>query len=241
MNFVKKYWKTIIVLAIIVSLFITTAVIQTNIPEPTEISQELPVGGTLGEVPTVYNEEKQYEMTPVVSSPEIKSEEPVVEQLSGYTISYVDENFDKHLLKVMKDFNINLDASYIYATIFCESTFRNTVESSSGALGYMQVLPSTMDYIKPLIENNYPQYSELSTNLRDPYTNVVYGLYYFSHIASSFGESEVNESNINKVLTCYHRGITGGKRFLNSTGHWNSGYTKEILGVAEQIRTNGGM
>ena len=240
----KKYWKIIVALIVIAGLFTATAVVQSRIPSaPCDEFRTTPMVDYTTTT-TVLLEEPQYTNLPVNTAPVIKEvSENIVEepQTSGYDISYVSDDFDKHLMQVMKDFNINLDASYIYATIFCESTFRNAVESCSGAIGYMQVLPSTRNYILPMIKSEFPQYSGLSKDLSDPYTNVVYGLYYFRHIAESFGDSEVNENNISKVLTCYNRGITGGKRFFNYTGHWNSEYAKKIVRIAGQIRTDGGM
>ena len=243
----KKHWKIIVAVIIIVGLFTATAIVQSRIPS--DIYDETYASPMIDDSeefvsPTILVEKPKYITLPVVPTPVIEeSSDNVVEepQTSGYQISYVSEEFDKHLLQVMKDFNINLDASYVYATIFCESTFRNAVESSSGAIGYMQVLPSTRDYIAPMIKSEFPQYSDLSRDLSNPYTNVVYGLYYFSHIAKSFGDTEVNEDNICKILTCYNRGITGGKRYFNYNGHWNSDYARKIVRTSEQIRANGGM
>lgn len=241
----KKHWKIIVAVIIIVGLFTATAIVQSRIPS--DIYDETYASPMIDDskettTPTILIEEPKYITLPVVSTTVEESSDKIEEpQTSGYQISYVSEEFDKHLLQVMKDFNINLDASYVYATIFCESTFRNAVESSSGAIGYMQVLPSTRDYIAPMIKSEFPQYSDLSRDLSNPYTNVVYGLYYFSHIAKSFGDTEVNEDNICKILTCYNRGITGGKRYFNYNGHWNSDYARKIVRTSEQIRANGGM
>lgn len=221
----KKRCNIIIYVMVIISLFIATAVIQHNnlYTDTTELNTSF--------------EESQEPITELTTSC-VKIEEP---QTSGYNISYVNKEFDKHLLQVMKDFNIKLDASYVYSTIFCESTFRCDAQSPLGAIGYMQVMPDTRDYISPMIKREFTQYSKLSNDLTDPYTNVVYGLYYFSYIAKNFGDTEVNEENLNKVLTCYNKGITGGKKYLNRTGNWNSNYAKKIIKIAEQIRTNGGM
>lgn len=227
----KKYWKMIVTLVVIASLFTATAAVQSDIPSDTQV---MPIVANITSA-TILIKEPQYITLPAVV---IEDDEP---QTSGYKISYVDEEFDKHMIQVMKDFDINLDPSYVYATIFCESTFRNAVESSVGAIGYMQVRPSTRDYIFPMIIEEFQQYSELSKDLTDPYTNVIYGLYYFKHVAKSFGDTEVNDENISRVLTCYNRGVTGGKRYFNATGHWDSEYAKKVINIAQQIRTNGGI
>lgn len=241
----KKHWKIIVAVVIIVGLFTATAIVQSRIQSTNcGITCTSPVIDDSEKTitHTTLMEEHKYITLPVVPTTVEESLDKIEEpQTSGYQISYVNEEFDKHLIHVMKDFNINLDASYVYATIFCESTFRNAVESSSGAIGYMQVLPSTRDYIAPMIKSEFPQYSDLSKDLSNPHTNVVYGLYYFSYIAKSFGDIEVNEDNICKILTCYNRGITGGKRYFSYNGHWNSDYANKIVSISEQIRENGGI
>lgn len=262
----KKRWNVIILLGIIIGLFIAVKTVHTK-PQPQEDSHT-PIVVEETETPITSTENTQQTAVPVEepqrsirstspTSPtlEVKeivepvestepvedSVEPTEERASKYQISYVDDDFDRHLLQVMSDFGINLDVSYIYATIYCESTFRTSVKSSAGAIGYMQVIPSTRDYIYPRIVSEFPQYSGLSKDLRDPYTNVVYGLYYFRYIAESFGESGVNEGNLHKVLTCYNRGVGGGKSYLKRTGSWSSDYSNKIVRVAKKIRTNGGM
>lgn len=227
----KECWKVFTILIILVGLLICIPKMQLDTSEKT--------------VDSIILEEESYHSdvayASVLEEPTEQQPEPVPEHTSKYQISYVTDEFDEHLTQVMKDFGVNLDIAYVYATIFCESTFRTTIESASGAIGYMQVLPSTRDYIYFKIKPEYPQYSGLSKDLSDPYTNVVYGLYYFKHIAESFGESEVNENNLSKILTCYNRGVGGGQKYFKHTGHWDSDYAKKIVRVAEQIKTNGGL
>lgn len=235
MNFVVKNWRLLAFIVLVVIMIICAKLSQESQPATPVENTKVEVGVETSVTPSPIPEP-----TP---EGEIIDEITIVaeKKTSGYNISYVDEEFDTHLLSVMEDFNINVDASYIYATIFCESTFRSSVKSSFGAIGYMQVVPSTRDYIVGMIKSEYPQYSDISYDLYDPKTNVIYGLYYLKYIANRFGESEVNIQNINKILTCYNRGITGGKEYYNHTGNWKSEYANKIAGVAKQIRANGGM
>ena len=229
--FLRKWWKSVTLLVVIVGLLV-------GFNNPQIKSQEGHCTASVLDVPTT---ESQQTVTNSVTEEVAEQPEVVKEHVRQYQISYTDTEFDKYLLHVMRDFGINLDVSYIYATIFCESTFRTGVVSPYGAVGFMQVLPSTRDYIYPTIINRFPQYTGLSRDLYNPYVNVVYGLYYFRYIAENFGEYEVNENNIRKVLTCYNRGVGGGRSYYRSTGHWNSGYASKIVKVAENIRINGGI
>lgn len=235
----RRRWS-IITLVVVSVVFIVVAAILFSTPlKPCDNGgQSLSVTESYTATPSVTEETDSAEET----EDTVESTSPIEKpQTSGYKISYIDEEFDIHLIRVMRDFSINLDPSYVYAIIFCESTFRSTVKSPSGAIGYMQVLPSTRDYILPMIKRDFPQYSELPEDLVDPYINVVYGLYYLRHSAEMLGDNEVNEENINKVLTCYNRGIAGGEQYFKSTGHWNSEHAKKVMRIAQQIRTNGGM
>lgn len=230
MKFIKEMWKP--TLFVLIPMLLFMIVLHQFRPQQRMLVEEESTETEL------VIEEVSYDVIVYDTEPIPEPEESLE---STYEISFINKDFELHLVSVMQDFNINLDISYIYATIYCESSFRSNARSSSGALGYMQILPSTRDYIANLIRREFPQYSQLSSDLYDPKTNVIYGLYYFRYIASQFGESEVNGNNINKILTCYNRGVGGGNKYYNSTGSWDSSYSNKVSRVAEQIMTNGGL
>ena len=148
--------------------------------ETEEITETLETVETEEAFETEETEETETSLAETSDVETIVVEPDLEQETSGYSISYVDEAFDRHLMKTMEDFDVNLDPSYVYATIFCESTFRTAVVSSAGAVGYMQIMPFTRDYLHPMITDEYVQYSNLSKDLCDSYTNVIYGLYLFS-------------------------------------------------------------
>ena len=268
-NKFKDNCKLFALLILILALFVVTALLQTKIsgeekedtlskPEP--IILNTVVSSKKGVESMTPSEETEDSLEPETKQetsqtsstvkPEVKQEpetsskpeQPTQEsQTSGYNVSYVDKEFDAHLVKVAKEMNIICDISYIYATIYCESTFRNAIESSSGAVGYMQLLPSTQKYIRTFLIKEYPKYTNLSEDLTIPKYNVIYGLYLMKHTANSFGESSVTEQNIHKILTCYNRGVSGGTSYYKNNGTWESAYSSKIVKVAKQIRENGGM
>ena len=71
---------------------------------------------------------------------------------------------------------------YVYAVIKCESDFDSAVVSSSGAIGLMQIMPSTFDYLAKKLGNEYE-----SGMLYDPKTNIRHGTYYLSILYDRFG------------------------------------------------------
>ena len=70
----------------------------------------------------------------------------------------------------------------VYSVIKCESSFDSAAVSSSGAIGLMQIKPSTFEY---LCEKKGTSYE--SGMLYDPKTNIEYGVYYLSMLRQRFG------------------------------------------------------
>lgn len=65
----------------------------------------------------------------------------------------------------------------VYAVIKTESDFNSSAVSNAGAIGLMQVMPSTFDWMCDLLEEDYEQ-----GMLYDPETNIKYGTYYLSYL-----------------------------------------------------------
>ncbi len=75
-----------------------------------------------------------------------------------------------------------VDASLARALAWMESGFNNSVVSSVGAQGVMQVLPSTWDYVENVLIGHAVQH--------DADGNVQVGLAYFHHLLAVFGGNE---------------------------------------------------
>lgn len=65
----------------------------------------------------------------------------------------------------------------VYAVIKTESNFDSSALSNAGAIGLMQIMPSTFDHICELLDEEY----EVGM-LYDPETNIKYGTYYLSYL-----------------------------------------------------------
>ena len=92
-----------------------------------------------------------------------------------------------------------LDPARVAAVIYCESSFRVSAVSSAGAVGLMQIMPSTRAWIAEKL--NIENYSEES--LYDPATNIRLGCWYLNYLNDRFG------GDLTKVTAAYHAG--GGK------------------------------
>lgn len=73
----------------------------------------------------------------------------------------------------------------VYAVIKTESGFSSSAVSSAGAIGLMQIMPDTFDFISMMLQSNY----EVGM-LNDPQTNIRYGTYYLSYLFDKFGHWE---------------------------------------------------
>ncbi len=97
----------------------------------------------------------------------------------------------------------SVPADLIYATIKAESNFDKKAKSEAGALGLMQMLPSTYKWLAE--EKLDEKYKE--NGLYDPETSIKYGTYYLSYLHARFGSWELasiaynwGEGNLSKWL-----------------------------------------
>ena len=92
-----------------------------------------------------------------------------------------------------------LDPARVAAVIYCESSFRSAAVSSAGALGLMQIMPETGQWIsEKLGEDDYEV-----ENLTVPDTNIRYGCWYLNYLDNRF------DGDLTKATAAYHAG--GGK------------------------------
>lgn len=99
---------------------------------------------------------------------------------------YVEENSERY----------NVEKELILAVIKSESNFRQNAESNAGAIGLMQVMPETFDWLQT---HNLMPYLDVG-HLKDPETNVKYGTYLLSILKKRY-------NNIEEVICAYNAGI----------------------------------
>lgn len=72
-----------------------------------------------------------------------------------------------------------------YSVIKCESGFDSTAVSSAGAIGLMQIMPDTFDYLCSLVGEEHE-----TGLLYEPQTNIRFGVFYLSVLYERFGKWE---------------------------------------------------
>ena len=119
----------------------------------------------------------------------------------------------KHILIYIEAlcWEYGVDYEMVKAVIQTESDLNHKAVSTSGAIGLMQVLPSTAKS-----EFNTPK-----QDLFDPYVNVTVGIKYLSKLDSHFDDLE-------STLTAYSHGPTATKKY-SPTYVNNNFYVKRVF------------
>lgn len=91
----------------------------------------------------------------------------------------------------------HLDPALIAAVIYAETKFEPR-ESSAGALGLMQILPSTAEYLAKVSHGT----SFTVSDLANPEVNIAYGSYYLRYLLEHYGGSQLS------AIAAYNAGIT---------------------------------
>lgn len=100
-------------------------------------------------------------------------------------------------------YQYNLDNNLVASLINEESSFNKNAVSSNGAIGLMQILPSTGEYIASLLNEDF----EIEL-LFEPETNIRYGCFYLNYLNKKF-------SSESSVLCAYNAGETIVRSWLN--------------------------
>jgi soluble lytic murein transglycosylase len=102
----------------------------------------------------------------------------------------------------------DLDPALIAAVIYAESRFHPDALSDAGAIGLMQLLPDTGEWISATTGGEGFE----ARDLYNPRTNVRYGSYYLDVLLDKY------DGNTRIALAAYHAGQTNADRWLDRGG-----------------------
>lgn len=108
-------------------------------------------------------------------------------------LSFFPLKYYKEVDKMSKKYNV--DKEVIYSVIKIESNFRKDIVSYKGAVGLMQIIPSTGEWMAS--SNNLSYSKEMLT---DPLYNIQIGTLYLHYLMKKYN------SDIEKVLVAYNAG-----------------------------------
>ena len=110
--------------------------------------------------------------------------------------------------------------SLVYAIIKTESDFKSNAVSSAGAVGLMQLMPSTF---KDITDNFL--YENLDVGmLYDPETNIRYGVFYLSWLKTFY-------DNWDCVLAAYNGGLGNVNSWLKDKEYSEDGKTLTVKNI----------
>ena len=118
----------------------------------------------------------------------------------------------------------NYDPELVLALIITESSFNNWSKSRMGALGLMQILPTTgRDVAKA---KNIPWRGK--ETLFDPYLNIKLGIHYLAELHDRFGDLEI-------ALTAYNYGPSRVAEMQKSCDRLPQAYTTRVMHVYKRF------
>ncbi len=81
----------------------------------------------------------------------------------------------------------DVDEALVYAVMKTESGFRAEVQSHAGAMGLMQIMPETFEWLQNLVDG---EITHSEDELLDPETNIKYGTYFLHHLLEHYNGNE---------------------------------------------------
>lgn len=96
---------------------------------------------------------------------------------------YYPINYKSYIEKYSKEYN--LKPELVASLINVESSFNKNAKSNKGAIGLMQILPSTAKYISELLKEDFTV-----NQLYNPEVNIKYGCFYLNYLNKKFKNQE---------------------------------------------------
>ncbi len=112
-----------------------------------------------------------------------------------------------------------VEESLVYAVIHTESGFDRQARSNVGALGLMQIMPETFEWLQKGLPAPVPLESSA---LLEPEVNIRYGVYYLSRLHDQFGSDML-------TIAAYHAGQGAVGRWLSDPELSGDGFTRQDI------------
>jgi len=100
----------------------------------------------------------------------------------------------------------NVDPVLIASVINAESSFRKDAVSQKGAVGLMQVMPATGEWVAKQLKIDFTE-----ETLKDPHTNILIGTYYLNYLLEKF-------KDLKTALIAYNAGEGKVATWLTDAG-----------------------
>ena len=141
----------------------------------------------------------------------------------------LEERQTLHLAKIVQKESrkYGYDWKLVVAIMKTESNFDKRAISSKGAIGLMQVMPNTAEWLSPKMSLEY----EGVNSLYDPEQNIKLGISYLNMMHKKFG-------GIEKALVAYNRGPKRLTQDLSQSEDINSEFLDKVMGYYANLKNS---
>ena len=112
----------------------------------------------------------------------------------------------------------SLDPAYVASVVLAESSFDPQAVSSDGAIGLMQIVPSTGEWIAGKFDEAFDV-----QNLYDPAVNLRYGCWYLRFLLDRY------DGDMRTASTAYHQGQGRVDEWLKNPEYSEDGKTLSVI------------
>ncbi|HDG62246.1 MAG TPA: lytic transglycosylase domain-containing protein, partial [Thermotoga sp.] len=95
-------------------------------------------------------------------------------------VSFLYKTYPLRYYDTVKKKSELLDPLLIISVMYVESGFRERAVSPKGAIGLMQIMPATADWLSRTYN--------IDGNINDPEDNITYGIVYLEYLMEKFGD-----------------------------------------------------
>ena len=127
--------------------------------------------------------------------------------------------------------NYRLDPALLAAVIYAESKFHANAKSSSGAIGLMQLLPSTAEGIA--LHTGGSNFHR--SDLYNPEINVRYGSWYLRHLLDKYDDEQAALAAYNAGQNNVDRWLAGGEGIRFSETRAYVAKVEDLKGIYRDI------
>lgn len=123
--------------------------------------------------------------------------------------------YQEYIIKYSQQYSI--DETLVCSLINEESSFDTNAVSAKGAIGLMQITPTTGAFIAEKLDEEYAE-----KNLYDPETNIRYGCFYLDYLRTKFVDEQV-------YLSAYNAGESTVRLWLKNENLSSDGVTLSAI------------
>lgn len=132
------------------------------------------------------------------------------------------QDYSQYVSTYAKEYDV--DEALVYAVIRTESGFDSDAKSSVGAMGLMQMMPSTFESTQKMLDGKI---THKEAELYDPQVSIKYGVYYLSFLLDHYDGAE------KLAVAAYNGGYANVDSWLEDARYSKDGMTLSDIPFAE--------